>query len=514
MEDRMRTAEHDVARPTSPGQTGIFDIAIADDGRVATLAICRAQAGETGADELLRGALDALLSAGVVHGLDRALVAQVVAARDGMAHPVARASPPGAQVDGELDVRFAAAVARDPLHSVEVRTLLARCTPPCFGTDGVAVTGGTLCAPAPLCPTVSAGDGTEASDVGDGVIVVRALVEGRPRIEHGRVSVDEVLRVRALPPGPGPIHVFGSLEIGGDLRAGAHVTLTGDLRVAGDAERAHIQSGGDVLIGGSCLGSEIHAGGRKTPAQRLRAALADADAKILSASAMSDQLVRTAVAAGRRLSGPEALRAVLATRFAGLEPALVCAVRVLHEPDVEAESHLADAIAHAAAEVDALMQGDPVSIERIAATGQALARAMATMGGALRPVPRIEVGYLQASRVQTQGSLILTGAGTYNVDAAVGGDLRAEAPDATLRGGALHVGGVLAATELGAPGGAAVRVVLEGDGGGRRLIAGIAHAGVEVLCGSRSIVVEAKALNFSVGFDEENNVVCSGDSLG
>jgi hypothetical protein len=56
-----------------------------------------------------------------------------------------------------------------------------------------------------------------------------------------------------------------------------------------------------------------------------------------------------------------------------------------------------------------------------------------------------------------------------------------------------------------------VLVVLEGrDGPHDRLRAGVAHPGVEVLCGGRRVVIDAKTLNLTVGFDEENGVVRSG----
>jgi len=124
----------------------------------------------------------------------------------------------------------------------------------------------------------------------------------------------------------------------------------------------------------------------------------------------------------------------------------------------------------------------------------------------------VEAAYLQACRVQTAGSLILTGHGTYNVDAEVGGDLRAHGAGATLRGGTVRVHGMLVITELGAPAGAPVRVVIEGTGGPRRLTADVAHPGVEISCGGREIVLEATALgsrrDLRAYFSGQNLVLC------
>jgi hypothetical protein len=43
-----------------------------------------------------------------------------------------------------------------------------------------------------------------------------------------------------------------------------------------------------------------------------------------------------------------------------------------------------------------------------------------------------------------------------------------------------------------------------------RLVAGLAHAGVEVVCGGRLVTIEAATLNLSLAFDEENRVTRSG----
>ena len=126
----------------------------------------------------------------------------------------------------------------------------------------------------------------------------------------------------------------------------------------------------------------------------------------------------------------------------------------------------------------------------------------------------VRADHLQACTVEACGDLLLTGPGTYNTDAVVGGDLHAHGPGATVRGGTLEIAGRLQCAELGAPGGARVRVLLPGAGGGTRLSAGIAHPGVEVVCGGRSIAIGDTTLNLAVGFDDENRVVSSGGSPG
>lgn len=509
----MSTLAHDDdARVATGAELAPYEVQIIGGGRAALL-IVRAPAEPVADDALLRGALDALLGAGVVHGLDRGHVEEVVAARDGAPRAVARATLPTAPVDGTLELPFAEDAAHDPLHTVPAGTLLARCTPATPGVDGVAVTGAVLASPEPQAPCVCAGEGAEESVVGEGIVVVRALVDGRPRFEDGCLHVDPVVHVREVRPRAGAIEVFGSLEVEDSLFEGVRVHVTGDLRVGRDVERAHIESGGDVRIAGSCLHSEIRAGALASIHRRLLGSLGEADAEIASATAMAAQVVETAAQAGRRLSDREALHVVVASRFPGLESGLAAAAHLLASPGMAVEDRVHDAIVTAAGLVGALMRGDHVVVDAIASAGAVLGRAMVMMRSTAAHTSDVEASYMQASRVETRGSLILTGHGVYNVDAEVGGDLRAQGA-ATVRGGTVRVGGRLMTTELGAPGGAPVHVVLTGPAMGERLTAGVAHPGVEIVCGERAITIESTTLNLSVGVDEDNRVVCSEDPLG
>lgn len=509
----MSTIAHDDGpRVADAGEPGPYDVQIIGGGRAAMLVV-RPPLEPVTDDALLRGALDALLTAGVVHGLDRAHVEAVVAARDGSPRAVARATLPTAPVDGTLELTFAADAEHDPLHTVPAGTLLSRCTPAKPGQDGVAVTGAPLPAPAPEAPSASAGEGVEESVVGEGIVVCRALVDGRPRHEDGRVHIDTVVHVREVPPRAEAIEVFGSLDVDGSLFEGVRLHVTGDLRVGRDVERAHIESGGDVHITGSCLHSEIRAGALASIHRRLLVALGQADVELASAIAMATQLVETAAAAGRRLSEREALQVVVASRFPTLEAGLAEAARLLRAPGMGVEERVHHALVSAADMVGALGRGEHVVLDALSAAAHALGRAMIMMRSTAAHTSDVQASYMQASRVETRGSLILTGHGVYNVDADVGGDLRAQGA-ATVRGGTVRVGGRLLTTELGAPGGAPVHVALTGPAMGQRLVAGVAHPGVEIVCGERAITIESTALNLSVSVDEDNRVVCSEDPLG
>jgi hypothetical protein len=203
--------------------------------------------------------------------------------------------------------------------------------------------------------------------------------------------------------------------------------------------------------------------------------------------------------------------ALLDSRFPDLGEAFESAVKIARASSVVLPPEVVSAIVDAAQTVEQARAADGVPPARMARVGAAIGAAMREMRHAAGEPADIAASYLQACRVEASGGLTLTGVGTYNTDVVVGGDLRADASGATVRGGELHVGGRVSVRELGAPGGARVLVVLEGrDGPHDRLRAGVAHPGVEVLCGGRRVVIDAKTLNLTVGFDEENGVVRSG----
>jgi hypothetical protein len=122
----------------------------------------------------------------------------------------------------------------------------------------------------------------------------------------------------------------------------------------------------------------------------------------------------------------------------------------------------------------------------------------------------VRAAFLQRCEVQATGDVVLSGRGALEAAIIAGGDVSVRAPGSTIRGGIVRAGGVVVAHELGAPSGAGLRVVLDGPRRGVRLVAGLAHAGVEVVCGGRLVTIEAATLNLSLAFDEENRVTRSG----
>jgi uncharacterized protein (DUF342 family) len=488
-----------------------FAVALGEGRRTAVLTVTGG--GGAPGPEALRGAYDALRVEGVVHGIDREAVAAAVRAADGVPRPVARATEAVAPVDGVLDLLFAQAAGRDPFHTVEPGALIARYTPPSEGDDGVTVTGDPIPAGQPRDPAPTAGAGAAAEAGEEGVVVIRAAAEGRPGVKGSSIVVDDVVSVPAVGSGAGSVVVHGSLHVAGGVVEGSRITVTGSLTVGGTVDRAHLDAAGDITLGGTCAGSTIVAGARAGVYRRLLEMLDGVDAGLETACAMARQLVASGAEAGRAVVAEEALAAVVASRFPELGPAL----RRAEEMSAGADgvgSRIVDAVGRAGAVLACLARGDPMGLDRVDEAAQVLGDAMDEMRAGAAGRADIRAPYMQACHVSVEGDLLLTGAGTYNTHVVAGGDVRAEGSTATVRGGSLTAAGRVAAHELGAPGGAPVRVTLEGTAPGERLHTGVAHPGLDVLCAGSRIAVDATTLNFVVRIDEENRVVTSGQPPG
>lgn len=508
------TAYGDPAPAAAPPDGGLeFEVRIVPPGLEATLAVRRdppgsqAPVGELAVEQ----AAAALRRAGVIQGLDRAAVGVAVAAADGVPRVVARGTAPEPPVDAAVELIFANDVAGSPFHTVPAGTLLARRTPPSAGVNGVAVTGAPLRAAVARDRPLAAGAGARPSADAAGVIEIHAEIDGRPRMRGNAVAVDDIVTVRDIGVGVGAVRVLGGLNVLGDVVEGSRVSATGRLMVSGIVDHAHLLSDRGIVVGGACMGSRLRAGALQGHYRRLLAALGEADGEVAALCDMSAQLTEQAAAAGRRISAGRAMAALLPARFAGLGEALGAAASLARASADELPPAIVAALVDGAGAIEGLTGGEEVAPERMAELAACLTAARGEMERAAAEPADISASYLQACRVEAGGGLTLTGGGTYNTDIVVGGDLRAEASGATVRGGELRVGGRVRVRELGAPGGARVVVVLEGPlGGADRLRAGVAHAGAEVVVRGRRLVVEAKTLNLAVGCDEENDVVRSG----
>jgi len=86
--------------------------------------------------------------------------------------------------------------------------------------------------------------------------VLLAAVKGHPVIVKNGVNVDATLHVDQVNVNSGNITFDGSLEVKGEVAAGMMIDVTGDVVVHGGVDRAAIQAGHNITVGGGIFGVE------------------------------------------------------------------------------------------------------------------------------------------------------------------------------------------------------------------------------------------------------------------
>jgi hypothetical protein len=519
---------HDVAaRVAAGGLTATLQVTavpglsyvLADRDPTAVLVLERRPDGEIPPPAVEAREVRAVLDReGVTYGVDDAAVDAAMRAADGVPHVVARGTAPTPPVHSELRLPFAEPLAANPLHTVPRGTLLAEKTAAVPGEEGRRVDGDPIRVPAPADPPLAAGPGAERTVDEAGVTRVHAVQDGRPKRAGALVVVEPTITLAAdVDVETGDVDVLASLVVSGGVGEGRTVRARHDLEVTGAVERAVVEAGGSLTVGGHCLHSTLRAGGRRAAGLHLLTELGDVVPELHDLVGMMRQLEAGAAARGQDLPVGPALLALLETGHNHVRRNLRLAWDVVHhhEPGTFPTPlvRVLTTVHHLTAGAGAL---ELTEVAPFDAAIRALGGQMAALRAELGEPSEVKVAYLQECEVEASGSLVITGPGIFTSEIFVGGDLSCEAPTSTIRGGCARVGGLVRVHELGGVYGARTTLVLEGETATPdRLHVDVAHPGVHIQVGDLGeIAVEDARHDMSVGVDECGRLVWSSGPAG
>ena len=137
---------------------------------------------------------------------------------------------------------------------VDMGEPLMRREPATEGTAGKDVCGGEI-KPVPGKDPGFAKNIQGAEISSDDPNLLIAAIKGHPILLKNGVTVDSVLHVDEVSLQTGNIKFDGSLEVKGDVSAGMHIEVTGDVIVKGAVERATIKAGSNVIVRGGIFGA-------------------------------------------------------------------------------------------------------------------------------------------------------------------------------------------------------------------------------------------------------------------
>jgi len=236
-----------------------IQVHIAADDMAAQLSLVAPQGGKAaGVEDIQR----ALLEAGVLFGVDPALVAQACAAGVVDHALVARGEMPQNGKDTLFEPLIPQAVDRSPkldanglidyrerggITVVKANDPLMRRVLPTLGVPGHTVRGRELAPRAGMdvpfaTQLVGAQVAVEDSNL------LRAAVTGQPVLVERGVTVEPLLRVKEVNLATGNIHFDGSVQVDGEVLQGMKVQATGDIVVSGTVEGGLLEAGGDIRV--------------------------------------------------------------------------------------------------------------------------------------------------------------------------------------------------------------------------------------------------------------------------
>ncbi|MCG8672578.1 MAG: FapA family protein [Pseudomonadales bacterium] len=171
---------------------------------------------------------------------------------------------------------------------VDIGDPLMRREPSTEGTVGKDVCGGDI-KPVPGNDPGFAKNiqGAEISSEDANLLV--ASIKGHPILLKNGVTVDSVLHVDEVSLQTGNIKFDGSLEVKGDVSAGMHIEVTGDVIVKGAVERATIKSGSNVIVRGGIFGAWHDAEVEEDASNKLEQAEQQEDGESLEAELSNEE---------------------------------------------------------------------------------------------------------------------------------------------------------------------------------------------------------------------------------
>ncbi|HJV73545.1 MAG TPA: FapA family protein, partial [Noviherbaspirillum sp.] len=130
---------------------------------------------------------------------------------------------------------------------------LMRRVPPVQGKNGTNIKGhAVLPKPTPDIPFRIGLDGVAPAENDPNLLV--ATTGGQPVSSDNGVTVNPVIEVTDVDLSTGSIEFQGTLRVGGDVKAGMHIKVSGDVIINGAMEAAQITAGGNVAVRGGIVG--------------------------------------------------------------------------------------------------------------------------------------------------------------------------------------------------------------------------------------------------------------------
>lgn len=260
-----RKAKAPVEMVVGARRDGEFSVTIDTDLMTVWLTIVPPQGGKAVTLEEIG---TELRDQGVIHGIHRNRIDAALAAGQCERTVIAEGNPPREGQPTRFETLFdqeqEESAEEDDLDRIKYTDLchillvkpgdhLMRRVPPVPGKNGVNVKGQEVLAKlTPDIPFATGLPGAEPDQQNPDLLL--ATLGGQPLLKKNGVMVNPVLDVTDVDLSTGSLTFEGTLRVGGDIKSGMHINVSGDVIVNGTVEAAEIVAGGNVAIRGGVVG--------------------------------------------------------------------------------------------------------------------------------------------------------------------------------------------------------------------------------------------------------------------
>ena len=445
-----------------------------------------------------------LAQKGITYGIDEKAIERMVSLDDGLEVLVASGTEPQLGEDARIEVCFQEGKYIEKnmddlwvdnfdygtVASVEAGSVVVKKIPIKPGTPGMDITGRALEPPQPKDVQLNAGAGVEISKNGLEAI---ALVNGRPQMKSSAVSVTPVYKVSGdVDNTTGNLNFTGDIVIEGSVQDAMKVRAKGSVKISGFATHCYVEAGGDVTIARNVVGSEIRAGGSKVSLYPVK----DALTPILSKLTELSKVLEHFGVDPRIKDRPEVqkygfgamLKVLLDTKFNQIAPQLKALENLIESSLGKHEVIFDERLQAMAGRLGKRFTGTgPLEFktmeEILKAVNDFIDCAQSSLESieyALQSKSSISLGYVQHSKLEATGNVVITGKGGFNTNIVCGGSVIVKDKHGFFRGGEIKAGGNVNIYELGSLGGAQTKVEVPDN---RAINSAVIHQGVVMKIG-------------------------------
>lgn len=326
---------------------------------------------------------------------------------------------------------------------------------------------------------------------------VIATIEGKPSVKGNTFNVNRLYKSDKVDLESGNIDFIGDVEIIGTVNEGMEVTAGNDIFIGKNVESAIVNSGGDIIIYGNAIKSNISSGcenvKRNAYLETLKRYQNHMDHLILTANHIKLNSKEV------RLDG-EIIKTLMENKFKSL-PELARKILSYNVSQGIQETQITTFI------IKKLIGRGPLKIKDISELSemqQIIKDEIEDIEQLIITPTSIQVDYSQGSNISASGDIIITGKGQYVSDICAVNNIEFTMPGAVCRGGTLKAGSEIKLRTVGSIAGVSTILKVPSNG---RITADIAYNNTVFCFGEKKLLLEVSGKNVEAYMDKSGEII-------